>query len=82
MFLQSLRNNRYGDEPMLCSSRITIEPFFTQVEGRVLQAPTVCFIIMLSFFGSFHFVLTFGYQALLICFIVPIFFAACSWRRE
>ncbi|KAK2439745.1 protein argonaute [Trifolium repens] len=37
----SLRNNRYGDEPMLCSSGITIEPFFTQVEGRVLQAPTL-----------------------------------------
>ncbi|WJX30417.1 Protein argonaute 4A, variant 2 [Trifolium repens] len=37
----SLRNNIYGDEPMLCSSGITIEPFFTQVEGRVLQAPTL-----------------------------------------
>ncbi|MCI77497.1 protein argonaute 4-like, partial [Trifolium medium] len=39
-FLQSLRNSRYGDEPMLCSSGITIEPFFIEVEGRVLQAPT------------------------------------------
>ncbi|WJX36419.1 hypothetical protein P8452_24298 [Trifolium repens] len=37
----SLRNNRYDDEPMLCSSGINIEPFFTQVEGRVLQAPTL-----------------------------------------
>ncbi|XP_003598353.2 protein argonaute 4A [Medicago truncatula] len=37
----SLRNSRYGDEPMLRSLGITIEPSFTQVDGRVLQPPTL-----------------------------------------
>lgn len=51
MFLQSLRNSRYGDEPMLRSLGITIEPSFTQVDGRVLQPPTVCVIMsLLQFF--------------------------------
>ncbi|MED6191834.1 hypothetical protein PIB30_004495 [Stylosanthes scabra] len=35
----SLRNSRYGNEPMLRSSRITIESDFTRVEGRILQPP-------------------------------------------
>ncbi|XP_057740608.1 protein argonaute 4A-like [Arachis stenosperma] len=35
----SLRNSRYGNEPMLRSSGITIESDFTRVEGRILQPP-------------------------------------------
>ncbi|XP_057422673.1 protein argonaute 4-like [Lotus japonicus] len=35
----SLRTSKYGNEPMLHSSGITIEPNFIQVEARVLQAP-------------------------------------------
>jgi len=47
MFLQSLRSSKYGDEPMLRSLGITVEPSFTQVDGRVLQAPTVSVIMSL-----------------------------------
>ncbi|MED6176390.1 Protein argonaute 4A, partial [Stylosanthes scabra] len=35
----SLRNSRYGNEPMLRSAGITIESDFTRVEGRILQPP-------------------------------------------
>ncbi|KAF7824810.1 protein argonaute 4A-like [Senna tora] len=35
--------NNYGNEPMLCSSGITVDPLFTRVEGRVLQAPRLSF---------------------------------------
>ncbi|KAK2385915.1 protein argonaute [Trifolium repens] len=37
----ALKNSRYDSEPMFCSFGITIEPCFTQVDGRVLQAPTL-----------------------------------------
>ncbi|KAK2439910.1 protein argonaute [Trifolium repens] len=37
----SLKNSRYDSEPMFRSFGITIEPCFTKVNGRVLQAPTL-----------------------------------------
>ncbi|KAJ1431556.1 Ribonuclease H-like superfamily [Sesbania bispinosa] len=37
--VESLRNSRYGNYPMLRSSGINIEPNFIRVDGRVLQAP-------------------------------------------
>ncbi|XP_061364756.1 protein argonaute 4A-like [Gastrolobium bilobum] len=37
----SLRNSRYGNEPMLLSSGITIEPMLNKIEGRVLPAPSL-----------------------------------------
>ncbi|XP_058725902.1 protein argonaute 4A-like [Vicia villosa] len=39
--LYSLKSRRYDDEPMLRSFGISIKPCFTQVNGRVLQAPTL-----------------------------------------
>ncbi|KAF1891789.1 hypothetical protein Lal_00031598 [Lupinus albus] len=37
--IDSLRNSRYENEPMLRSCGITIEPDFTRIDGRVLQPP-------------------------------------------
>ncbi|KAI9115314.1 hypothetical protein K1719_013633 [Acacia pycnantha] len=37
--LNSIRNSRYNDEPLLRSSGISIDSAFTKVEGRVLPAP-------------------------------------------
>ncbi|TKY49812.1 argonaute 4A [Spatholobus suberectus] len=35
----SLRSSRYGDEAMLRSSGITIQPNFTRIQGRILEPP-------------------------------------------
>ncbi|GAU16404.1 hypothetical protein TSUD_117530 [Trifolium subterraneum] len=40
-YTRSLKNSRYDFEPVFRSFGITIEPSFTQVDGRVLQAPTL-----------------------------------------
>ncbi|OMO91480.1 Argonaute/Dicer protein, PAZ [Corchorus olitorius] len=37
--LEALRNCNYGSDPMLRACDVTINPRFTQVEGRVLPAP-------------------------------------------
>ncbi|CAL0301773.1 unnamed protein product [Lupinus luteus] len=37
--IDSLRNSRYENDPMLRSCGITIEPDFTRIDGRVLQPP-------------------------------------------
>lgn len=41
--LQALKVSNYDSEPLLRSCGISISSNFTQVEGRVLQAPKVCF---------------------------------------
>ncbi|KAK7294175.1 hypothetical protein RJT34_17059 [Clitoria ternatea] len=37
----SLRNSRYGDDPMLRSCGINVEPNFRRIEGRVLPPPKI-----------------------------------------
>lgn len=42
--LQALKTSNYGAEPMLRNCGISISSGFTDVEGRVLQAPRVNFL--------------------------------------
>lgn len=48
-FLQALKSSKYDAEPMLRSCGISINPSFTQVEGRVLPAPKV-YIFLFRYF--------------------------------
>ena len=41
--------SNYDTEPLLRSCGISISSNFTQVEGRVLQAPKVCWLVKLSY---------------------------------
>ncbi|RZB68708.1 Protein argonaute 4 isoform B [Glycine soja] len=41
---KALKSSNYGSEPMLHNCEISISPNFTEVEGRVLQAPRKCWL--------------------------------------
>jgi len=50
LLLQALSRSNYGSEPMLRNCGISINSSFTEVEGRVLQAPRVNFFLVLYLF--------------------------------
>lgn len=47
LLFQALSRSNYGSEPMLRNCGISINSGFTEVEGRVLQAPRVNFLMVL-----------------------------------
>lgn len=59
--LQELRVNNYNSDPMLRECGISIAPEFTQVEGRVLQAPQVGTLV--EPYCSFHWMSLNAYYA-------------------
>lgn len=48
LLLKALKTSNYGAEPLLQSCGISISTGFTQVEGRVLPAPKVYFLLLWS----------------------------------
>ena len=48
LLLKALKTSNYGAEPLLQSCGVTISTGFTQVEGRVLPAPKVYFLLLWS----------------------------------
>lgn len=61
LLTQELRVNNYNSDPMLRECGISIAPEFTQVEGRVLQAPQVGTLV--EPYCSFHWMSLNAYYA-------------------